>query len=189
MKACFELAVLTLLLLAELLIGNIGLSFGLTAFALLYFSVTCSLGNALCAAVVIGGALDGFYGRPLLLSPLILAAAVWGGWSLRRHPRGGLQEVLLPGVLVSEIVTLGGALSAWAWGGGPPTAGGLIWELIFNGALGLLVMPAMVLALDGCAAMLNLEVFSAAPRMRSDGNKKRKTVSQRIVVPRGGRRR
>ena len=192
MKICFEITVLALLLLAELLIGNVGLNLGLTAFALFYFSVTISMENALFGAVICGCVLDGIYGRPGLFSPLILIGAVLGGWALRRYAAYHLLESMLPGVLIGEVVTLGGALAVRWWGGAPPRLEMLIWQTIFNGALGLLLMPALVAVLDYFATVLRLNGFMTGPRSRLGGRSfgaRPRTVNQRIVVPRGDRRR
>ncbi len=191
MRICFEITALTVLLLLELLLGNLGLNLSLTAFVLFYFAVTISLGNALFAAVLCGIVLDALYGRSWPLSPLILTAAVLGGWNLRRYAAYHLLDSVLPGLLIGEIATLGSAWAVHLWGSVPPSDI-LLWQLIFNGAVGVLLMPVIVLVLDRAASALDLAGFLGTPRSRLGGKafgSRPRKVQQRIVVPRGDRRR
>ena len=109
MKAVFLITVTALAMLAELLAGNVGIYLPLTAYAVFYFTCSISAAAGVAAAIVAGTVLDLIYGRTLLLTPLILLAALAAGWSLRRNQMETLLEAALPGMAIGATAALGAA--------------------------------------------------------------------------------
>lgn len=191
MKALFEITVVALAVLFELVAGNAGFSIRLTAYALFYFACADSPRNALIGAAATGLVVDLLLHRPLLLTPFLLAAALAAGWSLRRKHMDHLLETALPGMAIGVVNTLGDALiSGWAGRSGV-SSGTLLWGILFHGTAGMLLLPTVVFLLDSLSAALDLPRFlgkTQTPLERRRWGSRPRTVKEHTVNP-GQRRR
>ncbi len=188
MKPYFLVTVTALAMLAELLFGNLGIYLPLTAYAVFYFLCSFSAAAGIAAAIVAGTVLDLIYGRNFLLTPFILLAACGAGWSLRRNRMETLLEAALPGMAAGVAAALGAAAFQLP-GGRPPSLQLLVWQLIWFGVTGLLLLPLTVLLLDSIAHTLGLPQFLKESRSRLNRNplgSRPRRVRERMVNP--GRR-
>ncbi len=190
MKAGFEITMTAFALLLELVAGNAGFSIRLTAYVLFYFACADSFRNALIGAAATGLVLDLLLHRPLLLSPFLLAAALAAGWRLRRKHMDHLLDAAMPGMAIGVINTLGDALFIrWAGGSGV-SSGTLLWELLFHGAAGMVLLPCVVFLFDALSGALDLPRFlgkNQSPLERRRWGSRPRTVKEHTVNP--GRRR
>ena len=181
MKAGFEITMTAFALLLELVAGNAGFSIRLTAYVLFYFACADSFRNALIGAAATGLVLDLLLHRPLLLSPFLLAAALAAGWGLRRKHMDHLLDAAMPGMAIGVINTLGDALFIrWAGGSGV-SSGTLLWELLFHGAAGMVLLPCVVFLFDALSGK------NQSPLERRRWGSRPRTVKEHTVNP--GRRR
>ena len=184
MKAAFLITVTALAMLAELLAGNVGIYLPLTAYAVFYFTCSISAAAGVAAAIVAGTVLDLIYGRTLLLTPLILLAALAAGWSLRRNQMETLLEAALPGMAIGATAALGAA--ALRMPGGQPPSWLLLWQAVWFGSIGLLLLPLTVFVLDSAARTLGLPEFLKETRSRLNRNQlgsRPRRVRERLVNP------
>lgn len=184
MKAVFLITVTALAMLAELLAGNVGIYLPLTAYAVFYFTCSISAAAGVAAAIVAGTVLDLIYGRTLLLTPLILLAALAAGWSLRRNQMETLLEAALPGMAIGATAALGAA--ALRMPGGQPPSWLLLWQAVWFGSIGLLLLPLTVFVLDSAARTLGLPEFLKETRSRLNRNplgSRPRRVRERLVTP------
>ncbi len=186
MKAVFEITVVAVALLLELVAGNAGFSIRLTAYVLFYFACADSPRNALIGAGVTGVVTDLLLHRPLPLTPLLLAATLAAGWSVRRKHRDHLLEAALPGLAIGMVNTLGDAwITHWAGRYGMPSDE-LLWGMIFHGAAGMLLLTTVVFLLDGIAGALDLPRFLGENQPPLKGRRwgsRPRTVKEHTVNP------
>ena len=190
MKVCFEITLIGLGLLLDVIAGNAGFSIRLTAYLLFYIACTDSPRSALVGAVLAGMAQDLLLHRPILLTPFLLVFAVAAGWCLRRKHTTHLLEAALPGMAIGIANTLSDALFL-LWAGRPGfSSGTLLWQLLFHGTVGLLLLPGIIFLLDALSGALDLGRFlddNRPPLERRRWGSRPRTVKEHTVNPARGR--
>lgn len=151
-------------LLFELLTGQIGLPLLLAALVVYYIALTTSLGTGFAAAIGFGILTDLVYGRILPVTAAILPAALLAGRLIRLDRPTHPLETALPGMGIALVAILGNGVAQLALSGQPGNFREFIWELIFFGALGLFLMPAMTAAFDAVGRKLGLAPAIGEPK-------------------------
>jgi len=164
MRTVFVFTLLWASLLFELLTGQIGLPLLLAALVIYYISLTTSLGVGFAVAIGFGILTDLVYGRILPVTAAILPAALLTGRLIRLDRPTHPLETALPGMGIALVALLGGGIARLALSGQPGSFRELLWELIFFGALGLFLMPAMTAVFDAAGRKLGLDPAIGEPK-------------------------
>ncbi len=191
MNLLFQLTAVTVALLADFLLGNLGLPSGLLGFVLFYLVYTGSPTRAALGAIFFGTVLDLTYGRISSFTPLLLLTALAAAWSVCREQPNHLPPVLFAGAVLGLFNPLGALLTALWFGGADPDSFLFFWQLIFYGVCGAALFPATVFLLDGIAAGLELPRFFRNDRRPSYRHQPRLVRSDVLAPNRnaGSRRR
>ena len=184
MKAIFLIIMTSLMMLVELLLGNVGLYLPLTAYAVFYFTGSISTEAGAVTGIFAGIVLDLIYGRAVLLTPLILLAALVAGRSLRHKQAKTLIDVALPGLIIGAVAVVGAALLRVP--DRQYSFSLLLWQTIWFGSVSVVLLPLTVFLLDSIAHLLVLPEFLTLPHSRLNYNplgSRPHRVRERLVNP------
>lgn len=184
MKAVFLFALLWAALLIELLTGQIGLPLLLSALVVYYVSLTASLGIGFAVAIGFGLLTDLLYGRALPVTAVILSVSLLTGRLIRLGPPTHPLETALPGMGVALAAVLGGGVTHMILSSQPGNFGNFIWELIFFGALGLLLTPALTVLFDAAGRKLGLAPAVEEPKSNFERLRPRRVREPKEEKPR-----
>lgn len=95
-----------------------------------------------------------------------------------------LLEAALPGMAIGATAALGAA--ALRMPGGQPPSWLLLWQAVWFGSIGLLLLPLTVFVLDSAARTLGLPEFLKETRSRLNRNplgRRPRRVRERLVNP------
>ena len=160
MKPFLTAATLLLLILPELLAGNLGLAFGLPLYGALYFAVTYRRRFGLIGATAAGLILDSIYWREYMCMVFIFPAMILLTLPLVRRWRRQLPPAaLLPGTVIGGGMALVNWLLCALWG--TPGPGPDVFSLfIFQAIFGGIFMLIFTLTADFLAFKCNLPRFA-----------------------------
>ncbi len=164
MRAAFTFLFLWLALMLELLAGQLGLPLLLVALVIYYALLTTSTAMGFAIAIAAGILIDLIYGRTLPVTPVILAAALLTGRLIHLKEPTHPLETALPGMGIALVAILGNSVARLALSTLPGKFNELIWELIFFGAVGLVIMPVLTIILDGIGRKLGLDTAIQEPK-------------------------
>ena len=164
MKTFFICTILPAVLLADLLVGNFGFSFSLTALALIYFSGSMGLKHTLPAAVAAGMFLDMCCARQEAFSAATLLAATAAGMYFmpRKEFRGSLLRSLPAGAAAEGVFVLANAVAVTCICGRTGYPSSLAAHLATAMLFGMLCFPGVTVLFDALASLLNLPRYMAS---------------------------
>jgi uncharacterized membrane protein len=159
MFVCFFSAVL-----AEVMLGDIGIVIPLTAMAVFYFSVSFGWQPGLIVAVMAGSTVDLLYARSIILSPLLFGVISLMSifWLLREESKSPLMNTI-PGLFIGLLAVLPPA-GAGLWNTGISYSS--LSQTVSNSFLGIfsavLGLPVMIVLLDELSSRTGLPGFRGA---------------------------
>lgn len=175
MNIFFLIVAVTVLLLSEFILGNLGLSFHLPVYLFGFLHVVYGFPAAAATAAITGVVIDWTYGRGVCLSaPLLLVVLAVEARLFSYLKRENYYPAALPGAAAGLTAAIGDVVLLTAYETAPPC--NIFWLLLFSTAFGAVMMVGFLAFFDLVSGVLGMKTYREAVRSRLDEDTPRRRI-------------